>query len=322
MKRILPILATVTLALTACSGGEQAAQQPNPDTLQSELAQAYPSDGATPSDGLTEISESDPIPFTCYSHMPCDATFTPEMYAVSDECKGRVDSYGQGPELADGQTLLQAQGIFEVKSAANGWTMMDDPTVITKDGLTKTMDMTVNCHEPKDLELWSTTVDAGQKSQVFGAWIIPEDAEYMVLGGAKMKLPANDGAKELSDVEGGQAPAAPQPAAEQPAPAPAAAEAPYVVECLFGTPGPSLMSDGTTQNTEYCGNQPGAQEYRDAESAAGYDPTKNYEDPQLPAYLTRTPEESRQQAEGQGWWSNCMATNTAEHCRATDPYQQ
>ena len=117
--------------------------------------------------------------------------------------------------------------------------------------------------------------------------------------------------------------------AQEPAPEAAPAEQtpaevaePYVVECLFGTPGPSLMSDGTTQNTEYCGNQPGAQEHRDAESAAGYDPTKNYEDPQLPAYLTRTPEESRQQAEGQGWWSNCMATNTAEYCRATDPYQQ
>ena len=122
--------------------------------------------------------------------------------------------------------------------------------------------------------------------------------------------------------------AEPSPA-QEPAPeaapaeqAPAEVAEPYVVECLFGTPGPSLMSDGTTQNTEYCGNQPGAQEHRDAESAAGYDPTKNYEDPQLPAYLTRTPEESRQQAEGQGWWSNCMATNTAEYCRATDPYQQ
>lgn len=95
---------------------------------------------------------------------------------------------------------------------------------------------------------------------------------------------------------------------------------PYVVECLFGTPGPSLMSDGTTQSTDYCANQPGAQEYRDAEAAAGYDPNKNYEDPQLPAYLTRTPEESRQQAEGQGWWNDCMASNSLEYCSANDPY--
>ena len=305
MKPLFPILlVTTALTLTACSGGEQAAQQPNPDTLQSELAQAYPSDGATPSDGLTEISESDPIPFTCYSHMPCDATFTPEMYAVSDECKGRVDSYGQGPELADGQTLLQAQGIFEVKSAANGWTMMDDPTVITKDGLTKTVDMTVNCHEPKDLELWSTTVDAGQKSQVFGAWIIPEDAEYMVLGGAKMKLPANDGAKELSDVEGGQAPAAPQPAAEQPATAPAAAEAPYVVECLEGTPGPALWSDGSMAYSQYCFDTMGGAEVLEAEANAG-----------LPA---DQPQQPSPWVQGQIDWANCLeAGNTEEHCRET-----
>jgi hypothetical protein len=46
-----------------------------------------------------------------------------------------------------------------------------------------------------------------------------------------------------------------------------------------------------------------------------------YED-SAPAYLTRSPEESQQQAEGQQWWSDCMATNTAEYCRATDPYQQ
>lgn len=30
---------------------------------------------------------------------------------------------------------------------------------------------------------------------------------------------------------------------------------PYIVECLFGTPGPTLMSDGTTQYTDYCYQQ-------------------------------------------------------------------
>lgn len=44
---------------------------------------------------------------------------------------------------------------------------------------------------------------------------------------------------------------------------------PHVVECLFGTPGPSQMSDGTIQYTEYCANQPGAQEILDAEANAG-----------------------------------------------------
>ena len=71
--------------------------------------------------------------------------------------------------------------------------------------------------------------------------------------------------------------AAPIPSTE-PAAAPNPTQVPaaevYVVECLFGAPGPSLMSDGSVQSTDYCANQPGAQEYRDAEAAAGWDPSK------------------------------------------------
>lgn len=59
-----------------------------------------------------------------------------------------------------------------------------------------------------------------------------------------------------------------EPVAVPPAPEPVAEE-PYIVECLFGTPGPTLMSDGTTQTTDHCLHQPGAEEYREAESAAG-----------------------------------------------------
>lgn len=55
---------------------------------------------------------------------------------------------------------------------------------------------------------------------------------------------------------------------EEVAPEPTAAE-PYIVECLFGTPGPTLMSDGSVRTTDHCLHQPGAEEYRAAESAAG-----------------------------------------------------
>ena len=124
--------------------------------------------------------------------------------------------------------------------------------------------------------------------------------------------PAQEPAPEAAPAE--QAPAAPAEVAE-----------PYVVECLFGTPGPSLMSDGTTIYTDYCFYENGGPEYLAEESWANSpdNPANQFYYPEpAPAYLTRTPAESRQQAEGQGWWSNCMATNTAEYCRATDPYQQ
>ena len=62
------------------------------------------------------------------------------------------------------------------------------------------------------------------------------------------------------DIESLPAPAAPPAAAPVQQPPPAAE--PYVAECLFGTPGPSRMSDGTIQSTDYCANQPGAAESR------------------------------------------------------------
>lgn len=59
----------------------------------------------------------------------------------------------------------------------------------------------------------------------------------------------------------------PQPSQEQIKSEPN--QEPYVVECIPGTPGPSRMSDGTTKYTDYCGNQPGAAEAREAEANAG-----------------------------------------------------
>ncbi|TNL95655.1 hypothetical protein FHE74_09245 [Corynebacterium tapiri] len=74
-------------------------------------------------------------------------------------------------------------------------------------------------------------------------------------------------------------PAAPTLATDQ------AATEPYVVECLVGTPGPSLMSDGTTQTTEYCLNQPWAKDYLAAEAAAGLDPSEIPTTVSCPAFL-------------------------------------
>lgn len=82
--------------------------------------------------------------------------------------------------------------------------------------------------------------------------------------------PISEVVLDLGEVDLGAEPAsfeAPVSAPVEEPPAPSAVEAePYVVECPFGTPGPSLMSDGTTQSTDYCANQPGAAESRYFES--------------------------------------------------------
>lgn len=53
-------------------------------------------------------------------------------------------------------------------------------------------------------------------------------------------------------------------------PGTAAAE-PTVVECLEGTPGPALWSDGTTRFSQWCFDNNGGPEYLDEESKSGLD---------------------------------------------------
>lgn len=58
-------------------------------------------------------------------------------------------------------------------------------------------------------------------------------------------------------------------AAAPPAPTTQAAAEPYVTECLPGTPGPALWSDGTTRYSDYCYQQLGGAEVNQAEGG-GY----------------------------------------------------
>jgi hypothetical protein len=54
----------------------------------------------------------------------------------------------------------------------------------------------------------------------------------------------------------------------------------YVVECLAGTPGPSLMSDGTVTYTDYCFEILGGPAYVEEESRSGLNPPAgNYQCP-------------------------------------------
>ena len=57
----------------------------------------------------------------------------------------------------------------------------------------------------------------------------------------------------------------------------AADDEPYVVECLFGTPGPALWSDGTTAYSDYCFYANGGPEYLEAESQSGLPPSSAWD---------------------------------------------
>ena len=45
---------------------------------------------------------------------------------------------------------------------------------------------------------------------------------------------------------------------------------PFIIECMVGTPGPSLMSDGSIQFTDYCWEVMGGPAYLEEESQSGY----------------------------------------------------
>nr|WP_286981385.1 hypothetical protein [Corynebacterium sp. UBA5992] len=202
MKKLTPLFLALPLLLAACGSNE-----PTPEEIQSSEAQAildsinedFPSEGVTPNPELVQVKSGDSITLSCYNHQPCDGTLALESVTMSDRCEGRVDSYGMGPELEEGQTYLQVKALFDLKSSAIGWSMLDDPQIIDKEGLTQSVGMAINCHENGEYQLWSSTLDAGQKAKHFGVWIVPEDAEYALLEGAKLELPKADSGTEIDD---------------------------------------------------------------------------------------------------------------------------
>ncbi|MBE7338091.1 membrane lipoprotein lipid attachment site-containing protein [Corynebacterium aurimucosum] len=59
----------------------------------------------------------------------------------------------------------------------------------------------------------------------------------------------------------------------------AADDEPHVVQCLEGTPGPALWSDGTTAYSDWCWEQMGGAAVAEAEGNAGIDSAPTYDTP-------------------------------------------
>ena len=204
MKRLLSILAVLPLTLAACSSEPtpEEAEASRVETMLSEAQEKLdPSEGAKPKDDLQNVKVGDSIHLTCYSHNPCDGELKIESVTLSDKCEGTVDSYGSGPELEGGKTYLQIKADYSLKNLDGGWSMLNDPQIVNADGYTQNVEMSINCHEPDGYELWSATLDEGQKAKHFGVWIVPEDSAQALLEGAKIELPKVDDAAEINDEE-------------------------------------------------------------------------------------------------------------------------
>lgn len=104
---------------------------------------------------------------------------------------------------------------------------------------------------------------------------------------------------------------------------------PYPVECLEGTPGPAVWSDGSTRYSQWCFDTRGGQQYLDAESESGAPSnSRGYEcgangcfwpdgSPVIGAdRCGRACGEPPTSGDIQGDWVRCIAVKTAEQCRA------
>lgn len=193
MKKSLFVAVLLPLALAACKNDET--NQVSAPEQSTDMSAQSTSQQETPN----KVKEGDSIDLNCDGTTECGSKFTIDSIKFSDQCQGPVDSYGSGTEIPEGKTYLQITGQFEVNSTSDMWKMLDDPQIINGEDFTESPDMSINCHEPDGYELWSTPVDPGQKSKMFGIWIVPEDAKEALLGNARIQLPEVDDAVEIDD---------------------------------------------------------------------------------------------------------------------------
>lgn len=179
---------------------------------------------------------------------------------VGGDCRYGANDYGMQPEAGDEYLQIWAE-VEPTLLNHNTWTMLSDPEFVDKDGYTQTLMMDAECKPSTEgHEIWSQTVDQGEKIRVYGVFHISGDAKELQFGNYRLPLeevPANTISAQPPETEANVAEAAP---------------APYVTECLDGTPGPALWSDGTVRYSEDCFYKLGGPAYLEQEGQSGIKP--------------------------------------------------
>lgn len=271
MKRLIPLILAVPLLLTGC-----AAEEPAPTTTAETETSTTPPDEPE----IRSLSDTIKIGNTItisdieIDTTGCDFQESPARDGVKFQLVATVEN-NSGQEIAE--ILWPSDFSFkdsdeftvsalDVASPSEGPCSNDNPTEFNRmeDGEKRRAAVTLEAPANAQEMIYDTTLIAGAEPI---RWDVSEE-----INGMEKTTPESFTANSTS-VADAPAVEAPAPVTDAPAvdaPAQVVEEDVYVVECLFGTPGPSLMSDGTNQSTEYCGNQPGAEEYREAESNSGY----------------------------------------------------
>ncbi|AQQ15732.1 hypothetical protein CGLAU_08890 [Corynebacterium glaucum] len=179
---------------------------------------------------------------------------------VGGDCRYGPNEYGLQPEAEEEYLQIWAE-VEPVQLIHNTWTMLNDPKFVDKDGFTQSLKMDSECRPPSDgFESWSQTVDQGEKIRVYGVFHIPNEATELKF--ESYRLPLNEATPNTASIR------PPEATVE----ADLVESAPYVAECLEGTPGPALWSDGEVRYSEDCFQKLGGPAYLEQEGQSGLKP--------------------------------------------------
>ena len=264
--RLALSLAALSLALVSCSNPANS-EAPQPALSTS----AAPTTTSSAPKEPTKVELGETITLTDGEDESQEVALTIDDIDVSRQCHNGQSTSNDAPK-EDGY-YIQMTGEVDAKKLQDTYSFsFADLTAETSDGDEMNIEAADGCENVhEDLEGYqdfSKKISEGATVQgVLEFWVsdLPQTLTYS---------PANDpnnfvwGVPELTEVgETSTGQSAPEPTQEV---APAATdEEPYVVECLFGTPGPALWSDGTTAYSEYCFHANGGPKYLEIESQSG-----------------------------------------------------
>lgn len=242
MRTLLAMVATSLLVLTGCTSADEPEAEPAPP----------PTSTAPVAPTETAITLDEPFTIAGPNYT---ANVTIERVYIPDMCDGTPN---QKPAIEVDVEVTEGDGTSEV---LNTGTIRER----TPDGyIEKERTVSRKCDGIEELD--AMNAQTGDKFR--GVRWLKEDvdpkSEILINtptgGGPITEVFVLDLA--VLDLDTGPATAAQAPAAASVETVPESVAEPYVVECLEGTPGPSLMSDGSVRSTDYCGNRPGAAETR------------------------------------------------------------
>lgn len=302
MKRILLAAAAATiLAVTGCSSGESDPEPATEPAASSAVSQTGP----------IELEIGETANLTKSVNGPRDIDVTVTDISVSTECRHGLNDW-HDEYTHQGGYFVQVSGDIDVKSSPQDfslpqWAAADaDRNVIevasasecaqTDDAGVQTFnDLVMPGTKAKAVEeFWVDTLPSHwflnqpYEDHAF-SWPVPQDL--------------TEASEAATPTPGTAAPAADQASAPSTA---------TFVRCYLAD-GTALMSDGTHQYMDTCNESAGGP-YLLEDGTSIYD---NH--PELAP--TRAPAVEAEKQAGHDWWAECMAANTADFCRANDPWQ-